>query len=177
MTSATYAEIVSTDPREILAALYPELRRIARRLLSRERSHHTLQPTALANEAVTRLLQKEAAGADPRTLVAFGIREMQTILIDSGRRHQNRLSSRIRGDNGQSARNPSLADLVHFQNILEKLGELDPRSRQVVELRFFAGLTIQETAEFLDISARTVNDDWEFARCWLAANWAGRPVD
>jgi RNA polymerase sigma factor (TIGR02999 family) len=176
VTSESCANLSAGDPRETLAALYPELRRIARRLLSRERSHHTLQPTALANEAVTRLLQKEAAGTDPRTLVAFGIREMQTILIDSGRRYRTRLNQEL-PLNGESPHGNHLPDLIHLQSSLEKLGELDPRARQIVELRFFAGLTIQETADFLAISPRTVNDDWEFARCWLAANWAGLPVD
>lgn len=176
MTSATYAEILTLNPSEAIAALYPELRRIARRLISRERTHHTLQPTALANEAVARLLQREAAGEDPRMLIAFGIREMRTILIDSGRRYQTKL--RVDSlTNQEPSSGISLPDLVHLQKCLDELGQIDPRSRHVVELRFFVGLTIQETADFLGVSPRTVNEDWEFARCWLAANWAGRPLD
>jgi RNA polymerase sigma factor (TIGR02999 family) len=174
MASANCAGTLSIDPREALAALYPELRRIARRLLTRERTHHTLQATALANEAVTRLLQKEAAGADPRTLVAYGIREMQTILIDSGRRYHTRIQAQLSPNGDYGRRSADLADLIHFQDVLGRLGELDPRACQIVELRFFAGLTIQEVAEYLGVSTRTVNDDWEFARCWLAANWDTR---
>ncbi len=175
MTSASCAETVLEDPRAALAALYPELRRIAQKLLSRERSHHTLQATALANEAVARLLRNEAAGIDVRTLVSFGIRQMQTILIDSGRRRQTRLRH-APTPSEYSPRPNRLPELIHFQSCLGRLGEIDPRARQIVELRFFAGLTIHETADFLHVSTRVVKEDWEFARCWLAANWAGRPL-
>src|SRR5205085_11977849 len=78
------------EARALLAGVYPQLRRIARGLLRRERRRHTLQPTALANEAVMRLLRREAAGEDPMSVISFGIRELQTILMDSGRHFQTR---------------------------------------------------------------------------------------
>ena len=153
-----------------LLAIYPELRRIARSLLRKERTHHTLQATSLANEAVTRMLRYEAEGWSARTLVAFGIREMQTILIDSGRRFQTRMQYE-RTSTSDDAKFSRIFDMTHLQLCLERLGQLDPRAREIVELRFFVGLTIHEVADYLGLSSRTVNEDWEFARCWLADHW------
>ncbi len=156
--------------RASLTGIYPELRRIAFSMLTRERRNHTLQPTALANETVLRLLKKEASGADRETLIAFGIREMQTILIDSGRRYRTRQRLAPAASDATPGAD-KMADLVHFQECVARLGEIDPRAMQIVELRFFVGLNICEVAELLRISARTVNEDWEFARHWLAAQW------
>lgn len=164
------AEKSREDLRETLAALYPQLRRIARQMLSRERRDHTLQPTALTNEAVARLLAREKNDPSPQSVLSFGIREMQTILIDSGRRRQTR--TRHEADVAQGPQQRVLDELAHLRDCLEKLGQFDPRARQVVELRFFVGLTINEVAEILGVSSRTVNEDWEFARSWLSAHWA-----
>ncbi len=168
------------DLRETLLGLYPELRRIARRLLSGERQYHTLQPTALANEAVARLLSKETEGVAPEVLLSYGIREMKTILIDSGRRYQTRLRlAPVHGSAGPSTRleaepdgDRALIELIHLQRSLDRLRMLDPRACQVVELRFFAGLRLEEVAAILGLSSRTVSEDWEFARSWLAAHWS-----
>lgn len=161
----------------VLSSVYPHLRRIARRLLSGERTHHTLQPTALANEAVARLLQRENEGVSERELISFGIREMQTILIDSGRRY--RIRQRCNRDASPSCEDTSIEEVLHLQRCLEELGRIDPRAREIVELRFFGGMSIPEVAEFLGVSARTVNNDWEFARSWLARYWVqrSRPTD
>ena len=166
----------TAEPCQTLSAIYPELRRIARALMSNERSSHTLQPTALANEAVLRLLRRETAGWDPRRLVAYGIREMRCILIDSGRR----LRTRVKHQNAEGASadlDDRLAGLVHLELALDELGKIDPRSRQVVELRFFVGLSNEEAAAYLGIATRTVYEDWQFARCWLARHWAEAAVD
>ena len=157
-----------------ITAVYAQIRRIAKRLLRRERPNHTLQATALANESVARLLRKELQGLTDRDLIIFGVREMQTILIDSGRRYQTRVRSAHEIPRYSRSR---FDELVHLQICLERLGACDPRARQVVELRFFVGLSIVETAEFLGMSARTVNGDWEFARTWLAMHWADSPID
>ena len=95
---------------------------------------------------------------------------MKTILIDSGRRAQTRMRH---GSNSpeEEARDTRLVEGVHLQLRLERLGQPDPRCRQIVELKFFLNLTIHEIADHLGVSSRTVNDDWEFARCWLAAHW------
>lgn len=164
------APLIDDDLRATLTAVYPQLRRIARGLLSRERPDHTLQPTALANEVITRLLKRELEGEDRRMIVSSGIREMQTILIDSGRRRQFLALNAPIDLNFESAQ-PQIEKVVHLQLCLQELGKVDPRTREVVELRFFTGLTIPEVAEFLGVSTRTVNQDWEFARRWLAKHW------
>lgn len=160
------------DLRSTLLAVYPELRRIARGLLARERRYHTLQPTALANEVIARLLRREAAGEDQRSVVFAGIREMQTILIDSGKKRRRRQLVPMDPVLLETETELPLEGIIHLQLQLVSLGEVDPRAREVVELRFFAGLTIREAAEFLGRSVRAVNDDWDYARCWLAKHWA-----
>jgi RNA polymerase sigma factor (TIGR02999 family) len=154
-----------------LGSIYPELRRIARALMSTERSSHTLQPTALANEAVLRLLRREIAGWDSRRLVIYGIREMRCILVDSGRRLRTRLKH-SHAESPGGGLDDRLADLVHLELALKELGKIDPRACKVVELRFFVGLTNEEVAAYLGVSMRTVQENWQFARCWLARHWA-----
>jgi RNA polymerase sigma factor (TIGR02999 family) len=156
--------------RAALVSIYPELRRYAHRLIYRERSYHTLEATALVNEAACHLLQRNVPCDDPRQLVFYGIREMRTILIDYGRRHRTRKD--VQKLMGQLPQSFEFADLAHLHLCLDSLGVVDSRAQQVVELRFFGGLTVQETADFLEISTRTVHCDWEFARCWLAEEWA-----
>jgi RNA polymerase sigma-70 factor, ECF subfamily len=155
---------------ELLTTLYPELRRIARKKLSGERRNHTLQPTALTNEVVLRLLRREMAGEDTQTILWAGIGEMRRILIDYGRRWQTR--KRHSEELAESPESINAVDeAVHLELLLDQLEEVDPRARRVVELRFFVGLNIKETAELLGLSMRTVNEDWEFARGWLAQHW------
>ena len=155
--------------REMITSVYPELQRIARRKLGGERRGHTLQPTALTNEVVLRLLRREIAGEDPQTLLWAGIVEMRRILIDHGRRWQ----LRRRHDMSETGVEPAsaLEDAVHLELLLDQLEVLDPRGRKVVELRFFLGLSVKECAELLGLSMRTINEDWEFARSWLAMRW------
>ncbi len=164
------AKLNSVNPQGVyrnVCAVYPELRRIARGLLSRERRSHTLQATALANEVVMRLLRRERQEeSDPKTLVEHGIREMKTILIDYGRRYQSRIRSLDRSQAGDSAVE-SILPLMELTDCLEKLGRIDARAQQVVELRYLVGLTVEETAEYLGVCNRTVNEDWQFARAWL----------
>lgn len=159
-----------TSVEAILSAIYPQLRRIARGLLAGERRSHTLQPTALANEAVVRLLRRELSGDDPRTLVNSGIREMRTILIDWGRHCQRRkadLDERGRTE----VKSHRIEDLLHLHQCLKRLASVDDRASQVVQLRILVGLTVPETAEYLGVSPRSISEDWEFARCWLAQQW------
>ena len=157
--------------RDLLATVYPELRRIACRKLSGERRHHTLQPTALTNEVVIRLLRREIEGEDPQVLLWTGIVEMRRILIDYGRRWQLQKnyteSLAVHENDAQGA----LDQAVHLELLLDQLEQLDPRAREVVELRFYLGLSVKETAELLGTCMRTVNEDWEFARGWLAQRW------
>lgn len=169
--TAPSEESLQGETEAAIVTVYPELRRIARGMLKRERTYHTLQPTALANEALRRILEREAAGEDPRLLVAYGIREMRTILMDSGRRYQVRLRHVGVTRTQRAPSHNRLEQVVELQRCLERLGELDPRAKQVVELRYLLGLSLKETAQYLGVSERTVGIDWEFARCWLAREW------
>ncbi len=156
---------------ELLTTVYPELRRMAKRKLSGERRNHTLQPTALTNEVVLRLLRREIEGEDPQVLLWAGLLEMRRILIDYGRRWQlHRRFTETEVNRGEGSTEP-VDKAVHLEMLLDQLKLIDERAREVVELRFFVGLSVKETAALLGMSMRTVNEDWEFARSWLAKNW------
>lgn len=173
MHDATASHSLSAQDRtrEALSAIYPELRRIARRLLARERVNHTLQPTALVHEAVCRLLRREAAGLDERTLLLFGIREMKTLLIDSGRHNQVRRQALTVDRSAAGTEVFDLAELVHYETCLNRLAELDARAAQLLDLTFYAGLSVAEAAKVLQISERTATNDLSFAKSWLAVHW------
>jgi RNA polymerase sigma-70 factor, ECF subfamily len=156
---------------ETIRLVYPELREIAARLMRGERPNHTLQSTALVHESLLRLLDLPAAPVLPaQAFIALAAHRMRHILIDYGRRV--RADKRGRGipNLPMEAANACGFDpeqLLGLDLCLNRLGEFDPRALQVVELRFFAGLTEEETASVLGISATTVGRDWEFARAWL----------
>ena len=157
----------------VLPLVYEELHRMAARYLVGERSSVTLQPTALVNELCIRLLGWDPARWQNRGHF-FGVsaRMMRRVLVDIARR---RRAERRGGPNAirvpldeidVPASEPG-ADVLAVDMALEMLAVEDPRKAQVVELRFFGGLSIEETAEALGISARTVHTDWALARAWL----------
>lgn len=153
--------------------LYDELHRMAHRHMQRERSDHTLQTTALINEAYLRLIDcRHVSWQNRAQFFALSARLMRRILVDFAR-------SRRRAKRGGS-RNPSVSfdqspeisrerarEIVALDEALDSLSALDPRKSQVVELRFFGGLTLEETAEVLKVSSRTVLRDWDLAKAWL----------
>jgi RNA polymerase sigma-70 factor (ECF subfamily) len=153
--------------------LYDELKRIARRYMIRERKEHTLQPTALVNEAFLRLVDVQGVQWQDRAhFFALSAQMMRRILV-------NYAIARGAGKRGGSAQKISLDDgilasperdeqLVELDQSLESLNKLDPRKARVVELRFFAGLSVEETAAVLDVSQQTVLRDWSLAKTWLA---------
>ena len=156
----------------LLPLVYDELRRVARARLRAERPGHTLQATALVHEAYVRLFGSGAATLRNRThLFAMAARVMRQILVD----HARRKAARKRGgidtivtlDESIPAAQMAVVDLVALDEALTELGTLDPRLARVVELKFFAGLNIQETAEALQVSAATVERDWTVSRAWL----------
>jgi RNA polymerase sigma factor (TIGR02999 family) len=160
--------------REALERLMPavagELRRIARLHLRRERRGHTLQPTALVNEAYLRMVNVAQVRWRDRThFFAFASRLMRRILVDHARAH----GAAKRGGGWrvtsveEGGRTPRDFDLVALDHALEELALLDERQARLVELRFFAGLTIDETAETLGVATATVSRDWATARAWL----------
>ena len=157
---------------QLVPIIYKELRRLASSQLKRERYDHTLQPTALVHEAYIRLLgQADISWQNRNQFFAVAARMMRRVLIDYAR-------TRSRDKRGGGARKVSLeeavnlseesaADLVALDEALKDLHELYPRKSQVVELRYFGGLGIEEVAESLGISKNTVLRDWEFAKAWL----------
>ncbi len=159
---------------ELFPLVYDELRKLAGGLMSRERRGHTLQPTALVNEAYLRLVDLSRINWRGRThFFAAGAKAMQRILID----HARRRGSLKRGAGWQRVTLSGLGrpgsdeldeeTLLSLDRALEKLAGLDARGARVAALRFFGGLSVAEVAEFLGVSKRTVEADWTHARVWL----------
>ena len=148
-----------------------ELKRIARRCMRGQRQGHTLQATALVNEAYMRLVDVQQINWQNRAhFLAMAARLMRRILVDSARAraYQKRGGGAIRVTFEEDL--PLVykgADVVALEEALTSLAALDERKGRVVELRFFGGLTVEETAAALDISSETVMRDWKFAKSWL----------
>ena len=157
--------------------VYDELRRLARQYMRREKQGHTLQTTALINEAYVRLVdQKDVHWANRSHFFAISAQIMRRILIDHARR--NLYAKRGGGaqrvsldDNATFA--DSASELILLDEALRSLAELDPRRSQVVELRYFGGLNNVEIAGVLHISENTVTRDWNMARAWLYQQLSG----
>jgi RNA polymerase sigma factor (TIGR02999 family) len=162
--------------------VYNELRRIARRYMARERPGHTLQATALVNEAYLRLVDaKEMGWRDRAHFFAISARTMRRILIESARarRFQKRGGGqeRVTLEESLVIQGRPGPDLVALDDALKALAAMDPRRSQVVELRFFGGLSVVETAEVLKVSPETVHRDWKLARAWLLRELSGKRQD
>ena len=168
------------DPQALMQAVYPELRKIAGRLLRRERAEHTLQRTALVHEACLRLLGNVSLrNHTPEVFLAIAAHQMRQVLVDYGRRR----GAQKRG--GELTRVPLLAaefgfardedSLLALNEALERLGEREPRALAVVELKFFVGCTNAEAAEILAVSDGTIEAVWLHARLWLYRE-LNRPV-
>jgi RNA polymerase sigma factor (TIGR02999 family) len=157
---------------DVAPLVYEELRRLAHGYMSRERGDHTLQATALVNEAYLRLADQTNPHWQNRThFFAAAARMMRHILVDYAR-------SRSRGKRGGGAVRITLTDeaivtqgqaehVVDLNDALERLTELDRRASQVVELKYFGGMGYEEIAGVLDVSTITVRRDWDFAKAWL----------
>lgn len=157
---------------ELLPLVYSELRALAGRYFRSERADHTLQPTALVHEAWLRL--KGAAGytlQDRAHFIGLAASAMRQILVDHARAHRAGKrgggQARVVLDEAFAFSDRGDLDLVALDEALQALGSLEPRQARIVELRFFAGLTVEETAEALGLSPATVKRDWTFARAWL----------
>ena len=162
----------STVWEQLLPLVYDDLRRIAQRQLSKDRRGHTLNPTDLVHECYLNLVNGTRCTWNDRAhFFAVAARAMRHVLIDyarrrnaqkrGGKRHRVTLESRM-----MAAEEP-LTDLLALDTALEKLGERDPRLVQVVECRFFGGMTVDETAVALEVSSRTVHRDWTRAKAYL----------
>jgi len=157
--------------------VYQELHRVAHRYMADERAGHTLQTTALVNEVYLRLVDVRGVSWQNRAhFFAICARTMRRILIDfaRSRQYQKRGGEAISVtlDNALDVSTQPAVDFVVLDDALKGLAELDPRKTQVVELRFFGGLSVEDTAEVLKISPETVMRDWKFARAWLARELA-----
>jgi len=166
----------SRGDREALDKLLPlvsaELRRIARRQMSRERPNHTLQATALVNEAYLRLAgQGEHRWQDRAHFFAVCAQVMRHILIDHARAHARDKRGggavQVSLDEAAAVAAGSAAELVALDEALRELEAVDPQKGRIVELRYFTGLSIEETAEVLGISPTTVRREWRRAKAWL----------
>lgn len=164
---------------ELLPLLYKELRRIAGYYMRDERAGHTLQPSALVNEAYLRLVdQTRVIWKDRSHFLGVAAQLMRRILVDHARervaakRGGNHVHLRLGNlDVPQVSEQPEQVLAVH--DALTRLGKFDPQQGRVVEMRYFGGLTVQETAEALRISPRTVKREWAMALAWLKAEFAG----
>ncbi len=156
----------------LIPLIYEELHRIARRYLGREQSDHTLQTTALINEAYLRLADARRLPWHDRThFFAIAAQVMRRILVDHARSRQNLKRGgavrRVSLDEALTVCRERSAELVKLHDALSALSAVDSRKGQVVELRFFGGLNIQETAHVLKVSPDTVMRDWKFSKVWL----------
>ena len=163
----------------LIPVVHDELSRLAKRKMAHERPGQTLQPTALVNEAYLRLMDvKQLHWQDRAHFYAIAARVMRRILVDRARRR----GARKRGDDPQLLQideadvipaKPSY-DLLELDEALDKLETLDPRKARVIELRFFTGLTVEESAVALDVSPETVKRDWRLAKAWLHSQLAAK---
>jgi RNA polymerase sigma factor (TIGR02999 family) len=156
----------------LIPLIYGELRGIARRYLRRERPDHTLQSAALVNEAYLRMIRQQPGQFQDRAhFLGFAAQMMRHILVDHAR---GRLAAKRGAGAPRLSLDPEIAlpqkhemDLVALDNALTKLAELDGEQSRLIELRFFGGLSIEETAVVMEISPATVKREWATARAWL----------
>jgi RNA polymerase sigma-70 factor, ECF subfamily len=156
---------------ELTPVVYDELRRLARHYMANERTGHTLQATALVNEAYMRLVDIHKVQWQNRAhFFAMSARLMRRILVDSARsrKYQKRGAGaqKVSLDERLMVAEPG-RDLVALDDALEELAKVDERKSKVVEMRFFGGLSVEETAEALSVSVDTVMRDWKLAKAWL----------
>ncbi|MGI9515437.1 MAG: sigma-70 family RNA polymerase sigma factor [Pirellulaceae bacterium] len=161
----------NADHPNLDAQVYDELRRLAASYLNYERPGHTLRPTGLVHEAYLKLAGQNAEIAGRTHFFALAAQAMRRILVDHART-RNRVKrggglNRISFDDALVVNLENEGDLLAVDEALSRLAELDPRQAQIVEMRFFGGMTVEEVAEALGLSRRTVEREWTMARAWL----------
>jgi len=159
-------------PDEVVASVYAELRRLAAYYMRGERSGHTLQPTALVNEAFLRLTQqRDVHWHNKNQFLGVAASIMRRILVDhSRRRHAIKRAGCIDAIPFEQAVLPVIeraSDVIALDEALESLATRDPQQARIVELRFFSGLSIEETADVLGVSPSTIKREWNIAKAWL----------
>jgi RNA polymerase sigma factor (TIGR02999 family) len=156
----------------LMPLVYDELRRLARGYLQRERADHTLQATGLVHEAFIRLVDQSTTTWQNRAhFFGAAAQLMRRILVDHARRHRagkrGGMWEKVEFDEALAPSASRNLDVIALDDALKDLAKLNPRHSQIVELRFFGGLTLEEAAEVLDVSPRTVEREWRMARAWL----------
>ena len=161
----------SMQPEALFELVYQELRQLAAVRVARESAGQTLQPTALVHEAYIKLVnQKEANWNDKTHFLAVAAEAIRRILIDHARKHgaaKRTPPARVTLDFDSTEIGQREADIEALDTALQRLADLNARQARVVEMRFFAGMTVEEVAAVLDVSANTVKGDWRIARAWL----------
>lgn len=168
------AQWTDGDPRALDALLplvYDELRRLARSYLQRERSDHTLQSTALVHEAYLRLVDQNVSWQNRAHFFGIAAQMMRRILVDHARGHNSAKRGegvcKVTLDEEIVSAGQRDLDVIALDEALTNLARFDPQQSRIVELRFFAGLSIEDTSEILKISPATVKRDWAMAKAWL----------
>ncbi len=157
---------------KLMPLVYGELRRLAGGYMRRERSDHTLQATALVHEAYLKLVEQRVVNWQGRAhFLGIAAQMMRRILIDHARTHlRDKRGAGVNAiplDEALVFAPEQSSELVKLDESLQRLAKLDPRQSKIVELRFFGGLTVEQTAEVLGISTKTVKRDWSMAKAWL----------
>jgi RNA polymerase sigma-70 factor, ECF subfamily len=157
----------------LMPLIYSELRRMAASYMQRERAEHTLQPTALVNEAYMRLAGGESVPWQNRAHF-FGIAShaMREVLLDYARRHSagkrgGKDARKVEMDAELRGVSPKIENVIAIDEALERLARIDPRQSRLIELRFFAGLSVEESAEVMGVSPVTIKREWRSAKAWL----------
>jgi RNA polymerase sigma factor (TIGR02999 family) len=167
---------------QLIELLYDDLKAIATRYMRRERQGHSLQTTALVNEAYLKLTKSKSQNWQDRVhFLAVAAQVMRRVLVDHARNRgaekRGGAIARIPLDESLVFSEDQLAQLIEIDLALARLQKREPRACRVVELRFFGGLTVEETAEVLRMSPRTVKREWNFGRAWLRSELGGMGSD
>jgi RNA polymerase sigma factor (TIGR02999 family) len=167
---------------KLIPLVQPELHRLAHHYMSRERTGHTLQTTELLDEAYLRLVDNTKPHWQNRThFIAAAAQLMRRIMVDHARQRQSRKRGggalQVTLDEAAFVTETRSDQLLALDDALGRLAMLDPRKSQIVELRYFGGLTVEETAEFVKLSLRTVRREWNMAKAWLHRALSGEELD
>jgi RNA polymerase sigma factor (TIGR02999 family) len=156
---------------DLLPLVYDELHRLARSYFRRERGEHTLQPTALVHEAYIHLVDQRAPLESRGHFMAVAATQMRRVLLDYARKHRaarrGGAEKKVLLDDTMAISEQQPVDIILLNAALDKLGKLDGKQAQLVELRFFGGLSVEETAEVMGVSPATVKRSWSSARAFL----------
>ncbi|MGD0540235.1 MAG: sigma-70 family RNA polymerase sigma factor [Tepidisphaeraceae bacterium] len=157
---------------KLMPLVYDEFKALAARQLRRERANHTLQPTALVHEAYLRLIDQTRVDWQGRThFFAVGAQAIRRILVDHARQRKRQKrgggAERVELDESVALAPERSEEILALDEAMERLAKLDSRQAEIVEMRFFAGMSVEEVAQALGVSKRTVEGDWTMARAWL----------